>query len=70
MQIVRILAHQTFEERGNDVERADTVDELRIEVLHFLAVALVQNLKAIAFLDVGFDAVTLRSEAKAKRATD
>ena len=62
VQIMRIFADQTLKQRGNDVQRADTVDELWIEVLNFLPVAFVQNLEAIAFLDVGFNALAARTQ--------
>ena len=58
MQIVRIFGNETLQERGNDVERTNAVHDLRIEVLNFLAVALVQNLEPVPSFDVGFDAMT------------
>ena len=52
MKIVRIFGDETFQECRDDVVFADTVNELRVEILHLLAVAFVQDLFAIAFLDV------------------
>src|SRR5713101_7230028 len=54
MKIVWIFGDEAFEQRGNDVERANAVYDVRIEVLHFLAIAFVQNLQAIAVFDVRF----------------
>ena len=58
MQIVRVLGNETLQEGRDDVERTDAIYDLWIQVLHFLAVALVQNLETVAFLDVGFSALT------------
>jgi hypothetical protein len=52
VEIVRIFGDEAFEERGDNVVFADAVNELRVEILHLLAVAFVQDLFAIAFLDV------------------
>jgi hypothetical protein len=57
MKIVRIFGDETFEERRDDVVFADAVNELRVEILHLLAVAFVQDMFTIAFLDVRFRAV-------------
>jgi len=57
MQIVRVLGNETFQQRGNDVERANAVHDLWIEILHFLTVSFVQNLQPIAFFDVGLSAM-------------
>ena len=67
MQIVRIFGNETLQERGNDVERADTVYDLRIEILDFLAVALVQNLEPVASFDVGFGTMTREEQTCAER---
>jgi hypothetical protein len=67
MQIVRIFGNETLQERGNDVERADTVYDLRIEILDFLAVALVQNLEPVPSFDVGFGAMTREEQTRAER---
>ncbi len=51
MKIVRILADESLQQRGEDIERADAIDDVRIKVLHFLAVPLVKDLKAVPFFD-------------------
>jgi hypothetical protein len=58
MQIVRIFRNGPFQQCGNDVERTDAVHNLWIEVLHFLAIALVPNLQARSAIDVRFAAST------------
>src|SRR5438132_8004396 len=62
MKIVRIFCNKSLEQGGDDVERTDTVNEMRIEILHFLTVALVQNLQARAFSDIGFRAMAAREQ--------
>ena len=53
MQIMGILGNEALQQCGNDIERTDAVYDLRIEILHFLTVSLVQNLQPVAFFDVG-----------------
>ena len=53
MKIVRVFRDETFEEGGDNVVLTDAIDDLRVEILHFLAVAFMKNLLAIALLDVG-----------------
>ena len=67
MQVVRIFRNETLQQRGNDVERADAVYDLRIEILDFLAVALVQNLEPVAPFDVGFGTMTREEQTRAER---
>jgi hypothetical protein len=55
MEIVRILTDESFEQGGNDVERADAVDQMRIEILDLLAVSLVKDLEPISFLNGGLN---------------
>jgi len=57
MQIVRVLGNETFQQRGNDVERTNAVHDLWIEILHFLTVSFVQDLQPVAFFDVGLRAM-------------
>ena len=57
MQIMGILGNEALQQRGNDIERTDAVYDLWIEVLHFLAVALVQNLEPVAYFDIGLSAM-------------
>ena len=60
MQIVGILADQSFEQRGDDVKRADAIDEMRIEILNFFAVSFVENLKPVPFFDGGLNSPARR----------
>jgi hypothetical protein len=55
MKIVRILADKSLEQRGDDVERADAIHEVRIKVLHLFPISFVKNLKPIPFLDRGLN---------------
>jgi hypothetical protein len=55
VEIVRVFAHESLEQRGDYVERADAVDEMRIEVLDLFAVSFVEDLEAIPFLDGGLN---------------
>ena len=66
MKIVRIFRDKTFEQGGDNIEGTNAVDKLRVEVLHFLAVAFMQNLQARASFCVGFSAVTGSAEKKKK----
>ena len=66
MQIVWIFRDETFEQGGDDVERRDAVDDVRIEILHFRAVAFVQNLEARSFFDVRLSAMTRCGAKKEK----
>src|SRR5713101_5876393 len=56
-KIVRIFRDKTFEQGGYYVEGTDAVDQMRMEVLHFRAIAFVQNLQVRAFFNFGFSAV-------------
>ena len=52
MEIVRILGHESLEQRGEDVKRTH-VDDVGIEVLHLFAVSLVKDLETRALIDRG-----------------
>ena len=56
MKIMWIFRDEPFKQSGDYVERADTVDDLWIEILHFGTVSFVQNLEPRAFFDVGLSA--------------
>ena len=51
MKIVRVLADEPLEQRGDDVERANAVDQVWIEILDLFAVSFVKNLEPVPFLD-------------------
>jgi hypothetical protein len=55
VKIVRVLADEPLEQRGDDVERTYAVYEMRIEVLDLFAVSFVQYLEAVPFLDGRFN---------------
>jgi hypothetical protein len=56
MKIVRILPDQALKQRGDDVERADAIHQVGIEVLDLFPVSFVENFEAITFLDRGLHA--------------
>ena len=56
MQVARILGHQAFEERGDDALLGEARHELRVEIADFGADAAVEDLFAVAALDVGLAA--------------
>ena len=58
MQVARILGHQAFEERGDDALLGKARHELRVEVADFGADAAVEDLFAVAALDVSLMAGT------------
>src|SRR5688572_425885 len=75
MKIVRIFSDQSFEQGGNDVERADAVDEMRIEILDLFAVSFVKYLEPISFFDRGLNSLARdqtkeRSKQKPRMDTD
>ena len=55
MKIVRILADESLEQRRDDVECADAVDEMRIEILDLFTVSFVEDLEAITLFDCGLN---------------
>jgi hypothetical protein len=55
MEIVRILSDESLEQGGDDVEGADAVYQMRIEVLNLFAVSFVEDLEPISFLDGGLN---------------
>ena len=58
MQVMWVLRDESFKQSGDDIVFADAVDDLRVEVLHFLPVSFMQDLLAIALFDVAFGAMT------------
>jgi hypothetical protein len=64
MKIMRVLADEPLEQRGDDVERADAVYEMRIEILDLFAVSLVKNLEPVPFLDCGLNRSAGRQRKK------
>ena len=67
MEVVRILGHEPFEERREDIPAGDAADDMWVEILDLLAVALVQDLEAIAFVDVRLRALAGRKRKQEKR---
>ena len=50
MEVLRILAHEAFEEGGGDVEFGQAGDDVRVEFGHVGAQAAVQDLRDVAGL--------------------
>ena len=65
MEVVRVFGDEAFEERADNGEGAHAVDEVRIKVLHFRPVPFVQDLKAVALINVRFGLVTRACREKA-----
>ena len=61
---MRILGDEALEERADNGEGAHAINEVRIKVLHFGPIPFVQDLKAVAFINVRFGLVTRAVERK------
>jgi hypothetical protein len=44
MEIMRILGYKSLEKSGEDVKRTHAVHDVRVEVLHFLAISFMEDL--------------------------
>src|SRR5918996_3930173 len=66
MKIVWILGNEAFQKRRDDVEGTDAIYDLWIEILHFLAVAFMQNPEPISSFDIRLGAPTRDAEKQEK----
>ena len=62
----RIFAHESFEQRHDDVMLRDTGDDMRIEIGRFRAVVDVENLLPIARRDARFPAAAAAEHGQGK----